>query len=68
MNRVMVDIETLGLDIGSVILSIGAVRFDESGVYGEPFYVEIGQQSCKNRGLEVDPETLSDKLKEWLKE
>ena len=28
MNRVMIDLETLGTKPGSVILSIGAVRFD----------------------------------------
>jgi len=58
MNRVMVDIETLGIETGSVILSIGAVRFDENGTYGDPFYVEIDRTSCENHGLQTDPDTL----------
>lgn len=56
-NRVMVDIETLGLDRDSAILSIGAVRFDENEL-GEEFHVLIDQRSCQEAGLSVDLETL----------
>ena len=42
MNHVMVDIETLGTTNNSVVLSIGAVKFDHQGL-GEEFYAEIGR-------------------------
>lgn len=57
-ERVMVDIETLGLEPGAVILAIGAVRFSREGL-GDEFYVEIDIDSAKNHGLHVDEETLS---------
>jgi len=38
MDNVMIDIETLGTRPGSVILSIGAVRFDPSANEAEPIY------------------------------
>lgn len=56
MQNVMVDLETLGLRPGNVILSIGAVGFDKSGV-GQEFYVEINQLSCVLRGLTIDEAT-----------
>jgi len=57
MDRVMVDIETLGLKPGSAILSIGAVKFDKSGI-GETFERNISLESCKDAGLEINPDTL----------
>jgi hypothetical protein len=54
MKNVMVDIETLGSKNGSEIISIGAVRFDKSGV-GEGFYTTV---DCSELGLKVDPATL----------
>jgi hypothetical protein len=56
-DRVMIDIETLGLDPGAAVLSIGAVQFDPDGL-GEEFYREISLQSCQAVGLEVDADTL----------
>lgn len=56
-ERVMVDIETLGLEPGAAILSIGAVRFDVDGL-GDEFYREISLSSCQGAGLEIDAETL----------
>ena len=56
-ERVMVDIETLGLDPGCAVLSIGAVRFDADG-RGEDLYVNIDRESCESAGLHVDEETL----------
>jgi len=53
----MVDIETLGLDVGSVIISIGAVKFDEDTI-GETFEESISLQSCQEAGLEIDADTL----------
>ena len=56
-NRVMVDIETLGLDAGSALVSIGAVRFDSDGV-GETFEESVSVASCQAAGLTIDGETL----------
>lgn len=57
MNRVMIDIETLGLDVGSSIISIGAVKFD-AGDVGEEFYRNVDLVSCEAVGLKIDAETL----------
>jgi DNA polymerase III epsilon subunit-like protein len=53
----MVDIETLGLEVGAAILSIGAVRFDRDGV-GDQFYGSISLESCQEARLTIDAETL----------
>lgn len=56
-ERVMLDIETLGLEPGCAILSIGAVRFDEDGL-GETFHESISLESCGDAGLRFDAGTL----------
>jgi len=56
-DNVMVDLETLGTVPGSVILSIGAVAFDEFVVSGEGFYRAIRRETCEQAGLKVSPET-----------
>lgn len=61
MNHVMLDIETLGLETGSAIVSIGAVRFD-AGQLGETFYRSVDIESCQDAGLTLDANTL----KWWL--
>ncbi|MWG34791.1 3'-5' exoribonuclease [Halomarina oriensis] len=53
----MLDLETLGLDPGCVILSLGAVAFDEEGVK-ETFSRSISLKSCDEAGLEIDAGTL----------
>lgn len=57
MNRIMVDLETLGVKPGSVIVSIGAVRFNENGLEDE-FYTRIDVESCVALGLKMDPSTV----------
>ena len=57
MERCMVDIETLGLEPGCIVLSIGAVYFDKDGLYNE-FYRNIDMESCDDIGLEVEVSTL----------
>jgi len=59
MQNVMVDLETLGTVPGSVILSIGAVAFDEFEVAEEGFYRAIRRDSCELAGLKVSAETLA---------
>jgi len=60
-TRVMIDIETLGIEPGAAILSIGACTFDTDGV-GETVEVSVDLESCQDRGLEIDADTL----KWWL--
>lgn len=62
MRDVMVDLETLGTLPGSVILSIGAVAFDEFETGANPhhaFYTAIKRDSCEQLGLTVDAGTLA---------
>ncbi|MFP4218806.1 MAG: 3'-5' exonuclease, partial [Salinarchaeum sp.] len=56
-ERVMVDIETLGIEPGAAVLSIGAVTFDTDGI-GAQFHRSIDLQSCQDAGLAIDAETL----------
>lgn len=58
MKRCMLDLETLGTEPGCVVLSIGAVMFDENAGVGEHFYVEVNQKSCLEAGLKEDPRTV----------
>lgn len=63
MNNVMIDLETFGTKSNSVIVSLGAVRFDiETGEMGEEFYARIDIDSCLKAGLEVSGKTI----KWWL--
>lgn len=65
-QHVMIDIETIGLEPGSVIASIGAVRFGPGEVVpdrGEQsrdgaFYASVDIESCQDVGLTIDADTL----------
>jgi len=63
IDNVMIDIETLGTRPGSVILSIGAVRFNPSAgdadpmIGGKTFYRSIDVFDSLMHGLTVDPVT-----------
>lgn len=50
MKHVMVDLETMGTVPGCVVLSIGAVYFDENGL-GKEFYEVISRKHCAELGL-----------------
>ncbi len=56
MNNVMLDIETLGVTPGAIILSIGAVEFDESNL-GDVFHMGINYEDCVRHGMHVDAST-----------
>lgn len=62
MNKqhVMVDLETLGNNSSSVILSIGAVAFNLNGdeTFTETFYSAVDPQSCVDCGLKIDVSTI----------
>lgn len=57
MKNIMLDLETLGTKPGAIILSIGAVSFDPTGLKDE-FHEVIQLSDCLNHGLIVDPNTL----------
>ena len=55
MNRIMLDLETLGNGSNAVITSIGAVEFiPEHGKIGQRFSIDVDPQSCKDLGLDMD--------------
>jgi hypothetical protein len=54
---IMLDIETLGTKPGSIILSIGAVRFDVKGVH-DTFYHKIHPATAEEVGLQMDAATV----------
>lgn len=56
---VMVDLETLGVTPGCIILSIGAVAFDpKTNQLGPEFYVIVSTTSCRAHNLKIDQSTL----------
>lgn len=57
MQNIMLDIETLGTKPGCVILSIGAVEFDDNGL-GDEFEVNIDVEDSANFGLVIEPRTV----------
>jgi len=56
-TQIMLDLETLGARPGSVVVAIGAVKFDGEKITDE-FYVRINAASCVQLGLQMDPETV----------
>jgi hypothetical protein len=62
-TEIMVDIETLGTRPGSVILSIGAVKFFENSIVDE-FYVKIDPEDCQVKGMTIEAGTI----KWWMKQ
>jgi len=57
MNEVMLDLETLGIKHNAVIVSIGACRFSEQGVY-DPFFALVNPASCERVGMTMDASTV----------
>lgn len=57
MQNIMLDIETLGTSTNSVILSIGAVEFDNKKL-GKEFEIFIDPESCTDHGLVIDARTV----------
>jgi DNA polymerase III epsilon subunit-like protein len=55
----MLDIETMGNESYSSIISIGALEFDiETGEHGKEFYINVDLQSCMDIGLIVNASTI----------
>lgn len=63
MKNIMLDVAALGNSSGSVILSIGAVSFENNRVMDE-FYVNVDLDSCLKAGLSVNKRNLMW----WLEE
>lgn len=58
-QHLMLDIETMGNESFSSIVSIGAVEFDiESGKTGREFYINVDLQSCIDLGLIINASTI----------
>jgi hypothetical protein len=56
-DNVMIDLETLGKNSHSAIISIGAAEFNASGL-GRTFYANIDPESCVRAGLKMDASTV----------
>lgn len=57
-DPIMLDMETLGTSPNSVILSIGAVKFDpDTKTVHSDFYVVLDRGSCVSIGMSVDSRT-----------
>lgn len=64
-KHIMVDLETLGLQNDAVILSIGAVKFNETQVFKEEFfYTKVDIDSCLKIGMSITGRTIEW----WLKQ
>lgn len=66
MNNVMVDLETLDNTPTSVIIAIGAVAFDETGI-GRTFYNVVSAKSCTDVGLTIGADTVMWWMKQDIK-
>lgn len=62
-NNIMVDLETLGTEPGSAILSIGAVRFRLDGIY-DSFHRIIDLDSSTRKGFTVE----RGSIKWWMEQ
>jgi hypothetical protein len=56
-NHVLVDLETIGTGHNAGIISIGAVRFDNNGMY-DTFYTNIDVLDCIAKGAKADQRTM----------
>jgi len=64
--RIMLDLETFGNTPGAVIVSIGAVKFDETGIT-DRFECRIDPESCVRHGLKLDASAVVWWLKQSAK-
>ena len=64
VTDIVIDIETLSLKNTAVILSIGAAAITESSEPAGLFYERIDTDSCLDKGMTIDADTLAW----WLKQ
>ncbi len=69
LNEVMIDIETYSTKSNATILTIGAIKFNRNNLRKlkineltfsslNKFYIRVDLDSCKNKGFDIDPETV----------
>lgn len=58
MNNVMLDIETLGTAMNSVVIQIAAVRFDENGNIGDSICINLNRDEQLAAGLVKEDSTI----------
>lgn len=72
---IMLDIETLGLSPGAMVVSVGACSFDrKTGDIGDEFHSAITIKSSTDAGLKMEPQTVmwwmtqsDDAKSSWVK-
>jgi len=57
MNRIMIDIETMGKGSNAAILAIGAVKFNDHEII-DRFYSRANLYSCEKLGMDMDADTV----------
>ena len=57
-HHIMLDLETLGLNPNSVILSVGAALFSLDGKIEALYHSRVTIQSCLEEGLQIDGSTI----------
>ena len=58
-GHIMLDLETMGTNSFSAIISIAALEFDiQTGETGREFYVNVDLQSCMDIGLSINAATI----------
>ena len=57
-KNIMLDLETLGKEPKSIIVSIGAVEFSETEVSENKFYINIDPEDCQSYGLKINASTF----------
>ena len=58
MKNIMLDLETMGVSANSAIVAIGAVEFDADLGVIDRFYEVVDLQSCIDKGLDIDGNTV----------
>jgi len=66
MTHIMVDLETMGTSNNAAIIAIGAVIFNEKNIL-DYFYQNIDLASSVERGLKMDPGTVTWWLEQDVK-
>ena len=64
MNKIMLDLETMGNKPGAAIISIGAVFFSPKDGLGETFHERIDLEDAVRQGLKMDASTV----KWWMEQ
>lgn len=55
--HVMIDLETMSTEPNAAIASVGAVKFDKSGIT-DTFYATVDLKDCKRLGLDFSESTI----------